>query len=63
MLWQMHAGTQALIQAIQAYPWTDEPEGDDEVIPPTSMNSESSEEEQTGMINSYAFADFGSCVV
>lgn len=43
---QLRAGTQTLIQAIQAVPWTDEPEGDDEAIPPMSINSDSSEEEQ-----------------
>ncbi|KAH8120519.1 hypothetical protein DFH11DRAFT_70112 [Phellopilus nigrolimitatus] len=47
-LGSMRAGTQTLIQAIQAMPWTDEPEGDDEAIPPTALNSDSSEEEQTG---------------
>lgn len=52
MFWQMHAGTQTLIQAIQAYPWTDEPEGDDDAIPPMSINSDSSEEEQTGDVRS-----------
>lgn len=46
---QMRAGTQALIQAIQAIPWTDEPDGDDDAIPPTAVNSDSSEEEQLGM--------------
>ena len=44
----MRAGTQALIQAIQALPWTDEPENDDDAIPPTTVNSDSSEEEQSG---------------
>ena len=48
----MRAGTQTLIQAIQAYPWTEEPEGDDEAIPPSTMNSDSSEEEQTGLMRS-----------
>lgn len=47
---QMRAGTQALIQAIQAIPWTDEPEADDDAIPPMSANSDSSEEERTGVI-------------
>ncbi|THH11780.1 hypothetical protein EW145_g439 [Phellinidium pouzarii] len=42
----MRAGTQTLIQAIQAMPWTDEPEGDDEAIPPTAYNSDTSDEEQ-----------------
>lgn len=46
---QMRAGTQTLIQAIQAIPWEDEPENDDEAIPPTSVNSDSSDEEQVGM--------------
>ena len=46
----MRAGTQALIQAIQAILWTDEPEADDDAIPPTSINSDSSEEEQTGVL-------------
>ncbi|KAI5123707.1 hypothetical protein M0805_000302 [Coniferiporia weirii] len=44
----MRAGTQTLIQAIQAMPWTDEPEGDDEAIPPTAINSDSSEDDQAG---------------
>lgn len=47
---QMRAGTQALIQAIQAIPWTDEPDADDDAIPPMSVNSDSSEEEQTGVL-------------
>lgn len=47
----MRAGTQTLIQAIQAMPWTEDQEGDDEAIDPTSPNSitsDSSEEEQDG---------------
>lgn len=44
----MRAGTQTLIQAIQAMPWTDEPEGYDEVIPPTAINSDSSDDDQPG---------------
>ena len=46
---QMRAGTQTLIQAIQAIPWTDDPDNDDDAIPPTSVNSDSSDEEQVGM--------------
>ena len=44
----MRAGTQTLIQAIQAIPWADEPDNDDEAIPPVSANSDSSDEEQGG---------------
>lgn len=46
----MRAGTQTLIQAIQAIPWTDEPDPDDEAVRPTSMNSDSSEEDQAGVL-------------
>jgi sterol 3beta-glucosyltransferase len=28
----VHAGTQTLIQALQAIPWTDEPDNDDEIM-------------------------------
>ncbi|KAL5518675.1 ATG26 [Sanghuangporus vaninii] len=45
-LGSIRAGTQALIQAIQAIPWTDEPDNDDDAIPPVSVNSDSSEEDQ-----------------
>ena len=46
----MRAGTQALIQTIQALPWTEEPENDDDAIPPTSLNSDSGEEDQSGAL-------------
>lgn len=48
---QLRAGTQTLIQAIQALPWTDEPEGDDEAIPPTALNSDSSDDERSGVLS------------
>ena len=49
----MRAGTQTLIQAIQAIPWADDADNDDEAIPPTSMSESDSsdeEEEQGGML-------------
>ena len=45
----MRAGTQTLIQAIQAIPWADEPENDDEILPPIAANSDSGEEDHLGM--------------
>ena len=46
----MRAGTQTLIQAIQAIPWADEPENDDEILPPIAANSDSGEEDHLGMV-------------
>lgn len=42
----MRAGTQTLIQAIQAIPWTDEPEADDEAIAPMAISSDSSDDDR-----------------
>jgi sterol 3beta-glucosyltransferase len=46
----MRAGTQTLIQALQAIPWADDPDNDDEAIHQglsTTLESDSSDEEDT----------------
>jgi sterol 3beta-glucosyltransferase len=46
----MRAGTQTLIQALQAIPWAEDPDNDDEAMHhglSTTLESDSSDEEDT----------------
>jgi len=45
----MRAGTQTLIQALQAIPWTEDPDNDDEAMDHglSALESDSSDEEDT----------------
>jgi hypothetical protein len=47
----MRAGTQTLIQALQAIPWTDDPDNDDEIIDQgisSALDSDSEEDDGPG---------------
>jgi sterol 3beta-glucosyltransferase len=41
----MHAGTQTLIQALQAIPWTNDPDNDDDIISHDIMPADSESDE------------------
>lgn len=49
---QMRAGTQTLIQALQAIPWTDDPDNDDDIMEHNlpALDSESDEDSKQGAI-------------
>ncbi len=56
---QMRAGTQTLIQALQALPWTKDPDNDDEIMNHSGLtpvtDSESEEEDKTRPCKIYSF--------
>lgn len=53
---QMRAGTQTLIQALQAIPWTDDPDNDDDIMnhpdltPVDSESDDDDEEDKPGAL-------------
>ena len=55
---QMRAGTQTLIQALQAIPWAEDADNEDDMLHPdvTSTEAESDEEDKTG-------ADFRAVII
>ena len=50
MLWKIRAGTQTLIQALQAIPWAEDQDNDDDVMHPevAPTESESDEDDKAG---------------
>ena len=55
---QMRAGTQTLIQALHAMPWTEEAENEDESSSAEDTHNDTDEEgKHAAVIRSYSFAD------